>query len=144
MEITINTESYNQRRWSKPWVATVDFSTNAKGEFSFGDWVGNHYKGSSGILVINASEGQIVAKGQKDYRGNSTSMDYYVVLKNGKLDHIGGKPDAYKHHMANKKPNAMKLAWEIRRKAASKFDCKVMEISMGECLKQAWAEIKNA
>lgn len=42
------------------------------------------------------------------------------------------------------KANAMKRAHEIRRNAAAKFNCKVSEISMSECLKMAWTEVKNA
>lgn len=40
--------------------------------------------------------------------------------------------------------NAMTKAWEIRRRAAKKFNCKVMEIDFAECLRMAWTEIKNA
>lgn len=36
----------------------------------------------------------------------------------------------------------MMLAHAIRRAAAARFDCKASEIVFGECLRQAWAEIK--
>lgn len=36
----------------------------------------------------------------------------------------------------------MILAHAIRRAAAARFDCKASEIIFGECLRQAWAEIK--
>lgn len=36
----------------------------------------------------------------------------------------------------------MMLAHAIRRAAAARFDCKASEIIFGECLRQAWAEIK--
>lgn len=36
----------------------------------------------------------------------------------------------------------MMLAHAIRRAAAARFDCKTSEIIFGECLRQAWAEIK--
>ncbi len=39
--------------------------------------------------------------------------------------------------------SAMKRAWEIRKEAAAKFGCKVMDIHFGTCLSMAWAEIKN-
>ncbi len=38
---------------------------------------------------------------------------------------------------------AMKRAWEIRKEAAVKFECKVMGIDFSCCLKMAWAEIKG-
>lgn len=37
----------------------------------------------------------------------------------------------------------MMLAHAIRRAAAARFDCKASEIIFGECLRQAWAEIKT-
>ena len=43
----------------------------------------------------------------------------------------------------SKTAKAMRRAWEIRREAAAKFNCRVTEISMSECLKMAWAEIKK-
>ena len=36
----------------------------------------------------------------------------------------------------------MMLAHAIRRAAAARFDCRAAEIIFGECLRQAWAEIK--
>lgn len=38
---------------------------------------------------------------------------------------------------------AMRRAHEIRRNAAKRFNCKVSMISMSECLKLAWKEIKE-
>jgi hypothetical protein len=97
-KIMINTHSYNARRYSKPWIAKVDFSTNPKGEFEWGTWIGqfNGGNGSSGTLIIDANEGDIVAKGQKDFRGNNGGTDYYQV-RNGELVYLeGGKAEAYK------------------------------------------------
>ena len=37
----------------------------------------------------------------------------------------------------------MKRAHEIRRNAATKFNCKVSEIIFSECLKMAWSETKG-
>ena len=39
MKIEINTSSYNERRYGRPWIARVTFPA-AKGEFAFGEWVG--------------------------------------------------------------------------------------------------------
>ena len=38
----------------------------------------------------------------------------------------------------NRKREVMKTAWQIRREAAKKYNCKVAEISMSQCLKMAW------
>ena len=40
------------------------------------------------------------------------------------------------------KKNIMKKAWDIRRAAAEKYNCKVADIFFSACLKQAWAEAK--
>lgn len=45
-------------------------------------------------------------------------------------------------HVERLASRAMKAAHRIRRAAAARFDCKASEIIFGECLRQAWAEIK--
>ncbi len=37
----------------------------------------------------------------------------------------------------------MRLAWEIRKSEAEKAGCKVLEISMSQCLRRAWTEAKD-
>lgn len=94
MKIEIETSSYNSRRYSKPWIAVVDYSKNAKGDFSWGTWIGDHKSGSEGKLVIEAEDGQIVAKGRKDMRGGNTTVTYYQV-RQGTLVELSGKLEAY-------------------------------------------------
>lgn len=95
MKITIKTNSYNQRRYSKPWIATVDFSQNPKGEYDWGTWVGNHNSGSEGMLVIEVEEGDVVARGQKDFRQSRNSTPTYYQVRNGELVELTGKAEAY-------------------------------------------------
>jgi len=103
MEIRIETASYNQRRYGKPWIAIVDFSESTKGDFSWGDWTGDHYNGGEGVLSINATPGDIIAKGQKDNRQPKNSApDFFVVAPNGKLDPLGDKGAAYKYYLEHK------------------------------------------
>ena len=98
MTITKETSCYNQRRYGKPWIATVDFS-DPKGKFNFGDWTGDHYNGGAGMLTISANVGDIVAAGQKDYRNTKYSApDFYIVTVDGKLESIGDKGAAYKYY----------------------------------------------
>ena len=100
-KITLPTNSYNQRRYSKPWIAVVNFSQNPKGEFAWGDWVGNHNTGSEGLLVIEANEGDIVATGRKDFRNpKHTSINYYQ-MQDGKLVRLADKVAAYQLAMAH-------------------------------------------
>jgi hypothetical protein len=96
MKITIETNSYNSRRYGRPWIAVVDFSTSPKGEYRWGEWVGNHNSGSAGLLVIEAAEGDIVATGQKDFRRPADSAPVYYQVREGKLVELSGKAEAYK------------------------------------------------
>lgn len=99
MQITSETNSYNHRRYSKPWIAKVDFSAGPKGEFVFGDWAGDHHNGGAGVLEIDADQGDIIAIGQKDFRNpRKSAPDFFVVTSDGSLDNIGDKGAAYKFY----------------------------------------------
>jgi len=100
MEITIETDSYNERRYGRPWIAKVDFSESVKGDFAFGDWAGDHYNGGAGVLTINADPGEIIAQGQKDNRKpRNSAPDFNVVGIAGNFEHLGDKGDAYKYFL---------------------------------------------
>lgn len=102
VEIRIETSSYNDRRYGRPWIAKVDFATNPKGNFLWGDWIGSN--GDNGLLVIKAEAGDIIARGQKDNRKpRNSAPDYYVVMADGKLCVLNGKAEAYKHYMGSHK-----------------------------------------
>lgn len=109
MEIRIETTSYNHRRYGKPWVANVDFSQSTKGDFSWGDWTGDHYNGGEGVLTITANPGEIIAQGQKDFRKPRNSAPvFFVVNADGGLDSAGkysgggDKGEAYKYYLEHK------------------------------------------
>ncbi len=98
MRIERETDSYNDRRYGKPWIAKVSFQ-GTKAEFSFGDWVGQ--PGGKGLLVIDLEPGDIFARGQKDFRKPANSApDFYILRENGKGE-TTTKSDAYKY-WANK------------------------------------------
>lgn len=95
MRIEIETSPYNERRYGKPWIATVDFKGTPNGVFSFGVWVG--YAGSTGLLVLDVEHGQIVARGQKDNRKTRNSAPgWFTVNQEGKLVELEDKVSAYK------------------------------------------------
>ena len=95
MNLTITTSSYNDRRYSKPWIAKVDFSSNKQGDFKFGDWVGS--AGDKGVLELEVSPGDVVAQGQKDFRKPKNSTpEFYIVESGGSLRAVS-KVDAYLH-----------------------------------------------
>lgn len=95
-KIELKTGSYNQRRYGKPWIARVNFSHNPKGDFEWGNWIGNHNTGSEGLLIIEANEGDIVAHGQKDFRNPKYTEVNYCQVRNGKLVTLASKVEAYK------------------------------------------------
>ena len=99
MEITQETNTYNQRRYGKPWIAIVDFAAGPKGVFNFRDWAGDHRNGTEGLLEISANPGNIIAIGQKDLRKpRNSAPDFFEVASDGTLDTIGNKGEAYKHY----------------------------------------------
>lgn len=107
MKLQIETSVYNERRYGKPWIAIVDFSSNKKGDFNFGDWIGE--QGFAGELELDINPGDIVARGQKDNRkpANSTPK-YFIVLENNELKDVS-KIEAYKHSQNNLAPSKNEL-----------------------------------
>lgn len=75
--IRIETQSYNARRYGKPWVTRVTFAADGKANFEWGAWVGR--PGDAGALVIAAVEGGIIAGAQRGDRGSNTDATYYQV-----------------------------------------------------------------
>lgn len=96
MKISVKTNSYNQRRYGKPWIANVKFSLdNPHGVYQWGTWLGSHNTGSDGELIIDANEGDIVASGQKDFRNPKNTKVWYYHVEDGKLILLPGKSTAY-------------------------------------------------
>jgi hypothetical protein len=83
MRITRETAAYNERRYSKPWIAKVVLEAG-KLEFKWGQWIGDA-PGSTGLLVLDLEVGEYFARGQKDNRqSKNSSPDYYQLGSNGK------------------------------------------------------------
>lgn len=93
MKIQINTRPYNTRRYSKPWIANVDFYKIDKGDFTFGSWIGD--PGEEGLLVIEANERDIIATGQKDFRKPQNSAPTWYQVVDGELQILPNKVAAY-------------------------------------------------
>jgi hypothetical protein len=95
MKIQIETNYYNQRRYGKPWIAIVDFSDDGTANFNWGNWVGEN--GQDGILIIDVSPGDIVARGQKDhYKPRNSAPAWYRIDSAGNLMLVDSKKEAYK------------------------------------------------
>lgn len=95
MKLEIDTPSYNQRRYGKPYIAKIDFSTGASGTPTWGEWCGR--AGDPGLLILEAEVGDIIMQGQKDNRNQRYSTpDYYQLADDGSLKPTGTKASAYK------------------------------------------------
>ncbi len=109
-KINVDTDSYNERRYGKPWIAIVTFDS-PKGDYSFGDWVG--HPGEDGQLVLKAETNDVVVIGQKDNRGKS-DFEFYYVDDKGKLQDLANKKEAYTFYQKqlDSKPNIEELKRE--------------------------------
>lgn len=82
MKISKETDSYNDRRYGKPYIALCDEKGKAA---KWGDWIGQ--AGRAGELSIDADPGDVVMIGQKDYRNSRKSApDYYFVNADRELE----------------------------------------------------------
>jgi len=76
MQYIIETDSYNERRYGKPWLARVGKSLTK--DFEFILWNGR--PGLAGDFRFSAQPGEILAKGQKDNRKGRGGVDMYLIL----------------------------------------------------------------
>jgi hypothetical protein len=104
MKISIETGSYNERRYGKPYIAVLN-STDATVN-RWGTWIGT--PGSEGILEIEAAPGDVIMKGQKDNRGNNGTPDYAIIREDGSREYMSKAAaiKASREMQAEKKPVA--------------------------------------
>ena len=75
--------SYNARRYSKPWVARITtWPVGGKPEIQWGSYLGDD---SGGEVEIMAFPGDIIRYGQKDGRGNGGSSEWAIAQADGTL-----------------------------------------------------------
>ena len=87
---TIKTyESFNQRRYSNPWVAeTIPGTTKPDFSRKVGGYTGAYGKGESGVLYVSDPvEGRLYTYRQKDYRGGKTDRGY-ARYENGEFREV--------------------------------------------------------
>lgn len=100
VKVKIETGSYNDRRYGKPWFAFIDFDGNKKGNFHFVEWIGQ--KGESGLFHVEVADGQIIARGQKDFKKpRNSAPDFYIVtIDKGEASFIPVSLSvAYQHYL---------------------------------------------
>jgi hypothetical protein len=84
MKITIDTSSYNERRYGKPYIGVLN-PTDGR-VIRWGTWIGT--AGEAGILEVDAAPGDVIIKGQKDNRGNNGTSDYAVIMADYSLEYM--------------------------------------------------------
>lgn len=76
MEIIASFNSYNGRRYSRPWVCIMTPTGAYDFQDRIGIYTGTQPGGAGDLVVFEPREGQVYGYGQKDYRGNNTEIDY--------------------------------------------------------------------
>ena len=70
-------DSYNQRRYSTPWVCLMTDEGGYDFKSNVGTYTGNGRNGEEGDLVVfEPVIDQVYGYGQKDYRGGNTVKSY--------------------------------------------------------------------
>jgi len=83
MRVSQKFGSYNQRRYSKPWIAKItSWPIGGKPEVQWGAYCGDD---NGGEVEIEAMPGDIIRTGQKDHRGGNTDASWYIVQADGSL-----------------------------------------------------------
>ena len=78
---SVKFDSYNDRRYSKPWIARVSkWAVGGRAEIVWGNYLGD-YRG--GTCEVACKVGDVIRYGQKDTRGGGGFAAYAVVLEDG-------------------------------------------------------------
>ena len=99
MKLKIQTSTYCNHRYGKPWIALVSFDGN-RTEFDFGLWVGP--VGEEGVLELDVNPGDVVTRGQNDLHkpANYSAPVFYIIDAHTQSDDLGNsvsKKVAYEH-----------------------------------------------
>lgn len=88
IRVTIEWDSYNFRRYSKPWISrVVAWNGSEKPELEWGQFLGTAEDG--GVTEVYARVGDIVRWGQKDYRKVYGSVNKYgIVREDGEVEDV--------------------------------------------------------
>lgn len=79
-------DSFNERRYSNPWVAICDSKCKPNFDKKVGEYTGGYGKGESGDLIVyEPVEGAVYMYGQKDNRKTQHSVREYVIFHHGQF-----------------------------------------------------------
>jgi hypothetical protein len=80
MRIVVTYESYNPRRYSRPWIGRVtNWRIGVDPEMEWGGFTGDGRTG--GIVEVEANPGDIIRHGQKEWRNVKASLRYWRVVE---------------------------------------------------------------
>ena len=124
MRIEFEYSGYNPRRYGKPWGAVVKFEgTKIVYDFSAGTFLGDSVKG--GKVYVKCQPGDIIATGQRDFRGRDTENTLYIVEEDGSLKQVD-KVAALEHWEGQQEPESplakystKELITELRRRGVN-------------------------
>ena len=87
MDIRVNYEAYNAKRYGRPWISKVtEWAEGQNPKVEFGSYVGDD---NGGYVTISADPGDIIRHGQKDNRQpKNNTYDWYMVKETGVLTPI--------------------------------------------------------
>lgn len=86
MRVSIEFDSYNPKRYSRPWGAKVSFvGSKIHYDFKAGNYLGDS---DGGNVYIECEPGDIVAYGQRDGRGGNTQNTLAIVQADGSLKEV--------------------------------------------------------
>jgi hypothetical protein len=81
LRITVHFGSYNERRYSRPWIARVTaWPVGGRPVLGWGRYLGDD---SGGECEIMARPGDIIRYGQKDTRGGNGANDWAIAQADG-------------------------------------------------------------
>ena len=94
----IETDEYNEKRYGKPWLATISSWNGASPDLEFVPWIGD--EGREGFFEVELRPGQVLKRGQKDHRNpNGTTNSFRIVNSDLTLTRID-KAEAYDAYQA--------------------------------------------
>jgi hypothetical protein len=101
IEVQIGWNSYNDRRYGKPWAAILTWAEGAGSatyDFQRGAYCGD---ASGGEIIISAPAGTVVSYGQKDHRSRYSEHYIGVIKDDGDIEAMTAAK-ARKHYFENK------------------------------------------
>jgi hypothetical protein len=95
MTISVRFESYNNKRYGRPWIAKViSWPVGSRATLDWGTFLGDSNGGEAEVI---ARPGDVVRYGQKDNKGYNSSAFWCIVQADGSLT-VCTEPEAAKAH----------------------------------------------